>query len=128
MSDTNTSISKGARITGWILTIVPCLLFTMSAVMKFIQPAGFDEGLKHMGWDSATMKYIGVIELACVAIYLFPRTAVLGAILLTGYMGGAIATHVRVGDMVFTQILIGVVIWAALWFRDARVKNLIPFN
>lgn len=128
MPDTNTSISKGARIAGWILTILPCLLFAMSAAMKFIQPAGFDEGLKHMGWDPATMKYIGIVELACAAIYLFPRTAVLGAILLTGYMGGAIATHVRVGDMVFTQILIGIVIWFALWLRDSRVKNLIPLN
>lgn len=128
MPDTNTSISKGARIAGWILTILPCLLFAMSAAMKFIQPAGFDEGLKHMGWDAATMKYIGIVELACAAIYLFPRTAVLGAILLTGYMGGAIATHVRVGDMVFTQILIGIVIWFALWLRDSRVKNLIPLN
>lgn len=128
MPDTNTSISKGARIAGWILTILPCLLFAMSAAMKFIQPAGFDEGLKHMGWDAGTMKYIGIVELACAAIYLFPRTAVLGAILLTGYMGGAIATHVRVGDMVFTQILIGIVIWFALWLRDSRVKNLIPLN
>lgn len=128
MPDTNTSISRGARIAGWILSILPCLLFTMSAVMKFIQPAGFDEGLKQMGWDAGTMKYIGVVELACVVIYLFPRTAVLGAILLTGYIGGAIATHVRVGDMVFTQILIGIVIWFALWLRDSRVKNLIPLN
>lgn len=96
--------------------------------MKLVQPAGFEEGLKPMGWDAGTMKYIGIIELACAAIYLFPRTAVLGAILLTGYMGGAIATHVRVGDMVFTQILIGIVIWFALWLRDSRVKNLIPLN
>lgn len=128
MSETNTSIGKGARITGWILSIVLGLLFAMSAVMKFIQPAGFEEGLKHMEWDATTIKYIGVVELACAAIYLFPRTAVLGAILLTGYMGGAIATHVRVGDMVFTQILIGIVIWFALWLRDSRVKNLIPLN
>lgn len=128
MPDTNTSISKGARIAGWVLSILPCLLFIMGGIMKLVQPAGFEEGLKPMGWDAGTMKYIGIIELACAGIYLFPRTAVLGAILLTGYMGGAIATHVRVGDMVFTQILIGIVIWFALWLRDSRVKNLIPLN
>lgn len=128
MPDTNTSISKGARIAGWVLSILPCLLFIMGGIMKLVQPAGFEEGLKPMGWDAGTMKYIGIVELACAAIYLFPRTAVLGAILLTGYMGGAIATHVRVGDMVFTQILIGIVIWFALWLSDSRVKNLIPLN
>ncbi|HMT07869.1 MAG TPA: DoxX family protein [Pyrinomonadaceae bacterium] len=128
MPESSTSISKGARIAGWILSILPCLLLTVSAVMKFIQPAGFDEGLKHMGWDAGVMKYIGVVELACVVIYLFPRTAVLGAILITGYMGGAMATHVRVGDPFFVQLLVGVVAWAGLWLRDARVKNLIPLN
>lgn len=126
MSDTN--ISKGAKIGGWVMSILPCLLLLMSASMKFIQPAGFDEGLQHMGWTADKMKALGVVEIACTLIYLFPKTAVLGAILLTAYMGGAVATHVRVGDPFWTQILVGVFIWGGLWLRDAGVRSMIPLR
>lgn len=114
--------------TGWVISILPCLLLIMSAAMKFIQPTGFDEGLKHMGWDARLMTYLGVVELTCTLLYLIPRTSVLGAILLTAYMGGAIATHVRVGDWVFVQILLGVMIWGGLYLRDVRIRRLIPIR
>ncbi len=122
------TISKGAFWGGWVLSILPCLLLLMSASMKFIHPTGFDEGLKHMGWDAGTMFYIGIVEVACVVIYLIPKTSVLGAILLTAYMGGAVATHVRVGDPYIVPILVGVVIWAGLYLRDVRVRHLIPLR
>lgn len=128
MTDSNVPNSKGATVAGWILTILPSLLLIMSATFKFIQPAGFDEGLKLMGWDAGTMFYIGIVEISCVVLYLFPKTAVLGAILIAAYMGGAVATHVRVGDPFWTQILVGVFVWAGLWFRDARVRALIPIR
>lgn len=126
MSDSN--ISKGAKIGGWVLSILPCLLLLMSASMKFIQPAGFEEGLQHMGWTAGQMKTLGIVEIAIVLVYLFPRTAVLGAILITAYMGGAVATHVRVGDPFWTQILVGVFIWGGLWLRDTGIRAMIPLR
>lgn len=128
MTDINTPNSRGAKVAGWILTILPSLLLLMSASMKFMKPEGFEEGVKQLGWEPATMFYIGIVELACVVLYLIPRTAVLGAILIAAYMGGAIATHVRVGDPFWTQILLGVFVWAGLWFRYPSVRALIPFR
>lgn len=113
---------------GWVLSILPCLLLIMSAVMKFIQPGDFNKGMAHMGWPIEKAPTLGVIELACTAIYLFPKTAMLGAILLAAYMGGAVATHVRVGDMFFIQILVGVFVWLGLWLRDARLRELAPLR
>ena len=130
MSENTTGLpaSKGSLWGGRILGILPCLLLLMSAAMKFIQPTGFDEGLTHLGWSSDKMTAIGVVEIACVVIYLIPRTSVLGAILITAYMGGAIATHVRVGDPFWVQILIGMAVWGGLWLRDARLKQLLPIT
>ena len=111
---------------GWLLTALPALLFTASAAMKFIQPAGFADGLGHLGWPIELALALGLLELTCTAIYLFPRTSVLGAILLTGYLGGAIATHLRVGDPYYTQVLLGVMVWGGLYFRNPRLRALIP--
>lgn len=122
------AVSKGALWGGRILSILPCLLLLMSGSMKFIRPPGFDEGLAHMGWTADKMTYLGIVEIACVVIYLIPRTAVIGAILLTAYMGGAIATHVRVGDPFWVQILVGMAFWGGLWLRDPRLKQLIPIT
>lgn len=96
--------------------------------MKFIRPEGFDEGLRHLGWDAGTMTAIGVLEILCTVIFLIPRTAVFGAILIAAYMGGAVATHVRVGDPFWVQILVGVFVWLGLWLRDARLGALVPIR
>ncbi|MCC6537506.1 MAG: DoxX family protein [Bryobacterales bacterium] len=122
-------MSPGAALwAGRILSILPVGLLTMSAVMKFVQPAGFADGMAHMGVPMPLAPALGVLELACTAIYLIPRTAVLGAILLTGYLGGAIMTHVRVGDPFILQFLLGAMLWGGLYFRDARVRALIPLR
>lgn len=71
---------------------------------------------------------IGLVELACTAIYVIPRTSVLGAILLTGYLGGATATHVRVGEPFFALIVLGVLVWGGLFFRDPRLRELLPLR
>jgi len=113
---------------GWIVSILPCLLLLMSAAMKFIKPAGFDEGLQHMGWTADRMATIGVVEIACVILYLIPKTAVLGAILLAAYLGGAVATHVRVGDPFIAPVLAGIFLWLGLWLRDARLRELLPLR
>lgn len=118
-------VSKGALWTGRVLSAIVVLMLAMSAIFKFIQPMGFDEGLMHLGWKSDIMLYIGIVELACAVIYLIPRTAVLGAILVTAYLGGAVATHVRVGDQFFIPILLGMAAWGGLYLRDARIAALL---
>jgi ABC-type transport system involved in cytochrome c biogenesis permease component len=90
------------------------------------------ETMIKLGYPSELSLTLGIITLICVALYLVPRTAVLGAILLTGYLGGAVATHVRVGDPLFSHILfpvyIGILVWGGLYLRDYRVANLIPLR
>lgn len=121
-------ISKTTIWVSYVLSAVPSLMLLASATMKFIKPPGFAEGLDHLGWTESQMFGLGIVEVAVVVIYLIPRTAVFGAILIAAYMGGAIATHVRVGDPFWTQILIGVVVWLGLYLRDTRLRALIPFR
>lgn len=123
-------VSKSANIIGWILTIVPSLLLLLSGVFKFIQPGGEEmlKSLEHIGWTPAGTFKLGFVEIGCTLIYLLPRTAVLGAVLLTAYMGGAVATHARVGDLFVAQIIFGMAIWGGLYFRDVRIRSLLPFN
>lgn len=119
--------SKKMVIAGWILTILPSLMFLASATAKFIKPADLMENLKHIELSEKLVTPIGVVELVCVLLYLIPRTAVLGAVLLTGYLGGAILTHLRVNDpSYFMPIVLGIVVWLGLYFRDARVRALLP--
>lgn len=114
---------------GWVLTILPAALLIFSGVMKFsIPPEMAKEMETTIGWTGDLAFKLGFLELACTLLYLIPRTTVLGAILLTGYMGGAIATHVRVGDPVYLHCVIGVVIWLGVYLRDARLRELIPWR
>ncbi|MFN0107091.1 MAG: DoxX family protein [Bryobacteraceae bacterium] len=116
-------------MTIWIsrfLSGAPSLLFLFSAIMKFVQPPGLAQGFEHMQLNLSLAIPLGVLELTCLAIYLIPRTAVLGAILLTGYLGGAILTHLRVGDQFITHILLGASLWGGLYLRDPRLQALIP--
>jgi hypothetical protein len=127
-STTPQPASKALVITGWVLTILPSLMLIMSAVMKFTQPPDVIEGMNKLGWDPSLALGLGIVELACVVIYLVPQTAVLGAILLTGYLGGAIATHVRLNDSYTIPVILGIVIWAALYLRDVRLRALVPLR
>ena len=113
---------------GWVLTILPVLMLLMSAAMKFLKPPEVIEGFTKLGWGEDLALALGIIEVVCTIIYLIPRTAVLGAILLTGYLGGAIATHVRVHDPFITPIILGMVIWGALYLRDPRLRTLLPLR
>jgi hypothetical protein len=111
---------------GWILGVLPMLFLLFSATMKFMKPKEVVEGFTHLGWPEHLALPIGIAEAAAVILYLFPRTAVLGAILVTGYMGGAIATHVRLGEPFYLQAGIGVVAWLGLFLRDPLVRSLLP--
>jgi hypothetical protein len=123
-------ISNAAFITGWILTILPCLLFIGGGAMALIAPSKeMNEGFEKMGWQAHHMRLICALEILCAILYLIPATSVLGAILLTGYLGGAVATHVRVDDHNwFIAILFGIVIWLGLFLRDTRLRDLIPLR
>jgi hypothetical protein len=114
--------------TGWVLSGVLSLLFAFSGVMKLTKSPDVVEGFTHLGWPDKLALTIGAVELACTILYLIPQTAVLGAILFTGYMGGAIATHVRIGEPVWLHVVIGVVIWLGLYLRDPRLRALIPLR
>lgn len=124
--ETNTP-SRAARITGWVMTILPSLMFAFSGVMKFIPSPQLNEGLAHLQIPVSWASRLGLLELACVVIYLVPRTAVIGAILLTGYLGGAMLTHLRVGEPPVAHVIMGIVLWGGLWLRDPRLRALMPF-
>lgn len=122
------SVSKTTVWISYVLSVLPCLLLFLSASFKFMQPAGFDEGIAHLGWDGKLIAYIGVLEITVAVLYLIPKTSVFGAILIAAYMGGAVATHVRVGDPFWVQILIIASVWGGLYLRDPRIRQLIPFR
>jgi uncharacterized membrane protein YphA (DoxX/SURF4 family) len=119
---------KKLRIAGWVLGVLPCLMLCFSAFMKFAKPPQAVEGLAKFGFEAGILTPLGVVELVCTVLYLVPRTAVLGAVLLTGYLGGATATHVRVSDPFWIPILLGVLLWLGLYLRDPRVRALLPMR
>jgi DoxX-like protein len=113
---------------GWVISAIPILMLTGSAVGKFIKPDEVVKGFNDLGWPDSLALALGIAELASTIIYAIPKTAVLGAILVTGYMGGAIATHVRIGELFVVQALLGVAVWLGLYLRDSRLRALIPLR
>lgn len=112
---------------GWVLGGLAMAMLVMSSAMKFMAPPEVVEGMKHLGWPMTMLTTLGVIEMGVALLYLFPRTAVLGAILVAGYLGGAAATHMRLEESPAMPVMLGVAAWAGLWLRDARVRALIPW-
>lgn len=111
---------------GRVISILLSLLFAMSGLMKLKGGAEVISGMVHLGLPESLILPLGILELLCVVIYLIPATSVVGAILLTGYIGGAICAHVRVGDPFFMQIALGICVWLGLYLRENRLKELIP--
>ena len=117
---------------GYILSGLPILFLLFDAVGKFVKPAAVVEGTIALGYNESVIVPLGIVLLASTILYLIPQTAVLGAILLTGYLGGAVATHVRVGNPLATHVLfpvyLGIMLWLGLYFRDARLRELVPLR
>lgn len=115
--------------TGRILSGLAVLFLTFDAGMKLLQLPVAVEGTVQLGYPANTIFPIGVIQVVCLIAYLIPRTSPIGAILWTGYLGGAIATHVRVGSPLFTHVLfpiyVAALLWSGLWLRDGRVRGLL---
>ncbi len=123
------SSGSTARWTGYVMTILPSLFLLLDGVMKLFKPRVVVEATIQLGYQESAILPIGIILVICTVLYLIPITSVLGAILLTGYLGGAVATHVRAGQGSFPVIfpvIIGALIWGGLYFRDHRIRNLIP--
>lgn len=124
--------SKGARWAGRVFSGIPALFLLFDAIIKVVLLPPAVEGSAQLGYAGNVVFGIGVVELLCVAVYLVPRTAALGAVLLTGYLGGAVATHVRVASPLLSHTLfpiyIAALLWVGLWLRDERVRALLRPN
>jgi len=113
---------------GRVISVLASLLFALSAFMKLKGGSELTQGMAHLGLPESLVVPLAMLEISCVVIYLVPATSVLGAILLTGYIGGAICAHLRVGDPYFTQIALGIFVWLGLYLRENRLKGLIPLR
>ena len=122
------SVSKGALWTGRVLSALPVLMMVAGAVYSFFQPDKVSADFAKYGYPAHHLQRLVLVEMACVVLYVIPQTAVLGAILLTGYLGGATATHVRIAEPFFMPIIVGVVVWLGLYLRDPRLRALIPLR
>jgi len=114
--------------TGRVISWLASLAFLFSAGMKLKGGEEVTQGMAHLGLPETMVRPLALLELSCVLIYLFPPTAVLGAILLAGYMGGAICSHWRVGDPFVAQCAIGVAVWLGVFLRESRLRALLPFR
>jgi DoxX-like protein len=110
---------------GRAVSILVALSFTFSAVMKLIVQPEVVKGMSHLGLPESLIRPLGVIELFCAVVYLVPQTSVLGAILLTGYVGGTIITHLRIGEPVYLNIILGLLTWLGLYLRRPRLRELL---
>jgi hypothetical protein len=119
-------IPRGQIITGYVLSGLPGLAFLPSAFMKIVQPGDFIANWTK-SYPAGAALPLGIIEIGAYALYLAPRTRVLGCMLLTAYLGGAVATHVHAQDgLFFVPAIFGIVLWAGLWLRDNRLRQLVP--
>jgi len=125
-STQTTTPSTPALWAGRILSALVVLALLMSGIMKLAHPAMLDDGFKHLGLPINLAFGLGVLEIGVAVIFVIPRTAVIGAVLITGYFGGAILASLRVGDPWIPQLLIGVLAWGGLWLRDVRLRALLP--
>lgn len=119
-----------SRVAGTVCTTVAALFLAFDAILKVLRLAPAVDGTTSLGYPSDSVLWIGVIELVCLAVYLLPRTAVLGALLMTGYPGGAVATHVRISSPLLTHslfpIYVALFLWAGLYLRDPRLRTFLP--
>ena len=125
-------MSKSRIWASRIMVGLVVLFLFADSVGKLIKPQAVVEETVALGWPESIIVPLGVVLLISTLLYAYPRTSILGAILVTGYLGGAVATHVRISDPLFTHILfpvyLGVIAWGGLWFRDDRLQALLPIR
>jgi hypothetical protein len=113
---------------GRCLSLVAIIIFAVSAGMKLHRGEDFLVEMTRLGISHDLILIIAIIEVSALIIYAIPKTAFLGAIILTAYLGGAVMTHFRVGDGIFTPVILGIILWAGLYFRESRLLNLLPLR
>ena len=123
--------SKKMPWAGRVVSALPALFLLLDGAAKLFKPPAVVEATVRLGYPEGAILGLGIVLLVCTGLYAIPRTAVLGAILLTGYLGGATATHVRVGDTLFTILfpsIVGALLWGGLYLRDGRLRALVPLR
>lgn len=117
---------------GYTVSALPALFLLVDAAGKLFKPEPVVTGTLELGYPESVIFPLGVLLLICTIVYIIPKTSVLGAILLTGYLGGAVATHVRLSNPLFTHqlfpVYLGALLWLGLYLRDARLRSLLPFR
>src|SRR6266540_2876955 len=117
-------------VAGYVLTALVAIFLAFDTILKVLALAPAVQGTTQLGYPAQSVLWIGVIELVCVVLYLAPRTAVLGALLLTGYLGGAVASQLRIGAPLLSHTLfpiyVAALLWGALYIREARLRQLLP--
>lgn len=119
-------VSKTRLWTGWIITSLVGLFLLFDAIVKLIMVKEVIEASVRLGYPDNTMFGIGLVLLISTILYLIPKSAVLGAVLLTGYLGGAVTTHVRIGDPFYFPIAMGILVWIGIYLREKRLKLVVP--
>jgi len=128
IEESTPAVSRGLWWSGFVLSLLTVLFILFSAAGKFAKPEGIEENVLPLGWRMDQLTTLGIIEVACIILYAIPQTAVLGAVLLTAYLGGATATHLRIGEPVFIPIIIGIFAWVGLYLREPRLWPLAPIR
>ncbi|HTW67262.1 MAG TPA: DoxX family protein [Bryobacteraceae bacterium] len=115
---------------GWVLSLWPAVVVVASATWKLTRSPFYVAEFGRIGWPEGALTGLALLQLCCLALYLIPPTAVLGAVLLTGYLGGAIASYVRIGDPspVLVPLSTSIIAWAGIYLRDERIRALLPFR
>lgn len=129
-TENRNTVSKKMLWAGRIISALPIVFLLLDSVGKLVKPAPVVEATVKLGYPEGTIVPLGIVLLICTVLYAIPQTSVLGAMLLTGYLGGAVATHVRVGDPLFTHVLfpvyMGILVWLGIYLRDVRLRGLAP--
>jgi hypothetical protein len=120
--------NKKALWTGRVISGLVSLLLLASGVGKLVGGPELDQGMAHLGLPMSMVRPLAILEISVVVVYLIPATSVVGAVLMAGYMGGAICTHWRVGDPFVVQIAIGLLAWLGVYLREDRLKALLPLR
>lgn len=128
MTSATQPASKAMLWTGRIMTVLPILVVLFGSITKLMKLAAVMDGFARAGISASLVVPVGLIELICVVVYAIPRTSVLGAILMTGLLGGAVMTTLRIGDPIYLPIVCGLLAWGGLFFRDERLRELIPLR
>jgi hypothetical protein len=123
------AVAKKSMWAGRVLSAIPALMLLFGGVVKLLQLLSVVQGFAQYGYPASSLPVVGILEVGSTIVYLIPRTAVLGAILMTGVLGGAIASNVRIANPAFVvPLVLGVLVWGGLYLRDQRLRALIPLR